>query len=127
MVNSGVSTAMPHDPNAVATLEHVVQSRDPATEVAREQPHGRDDEAGYPKSTMSEKTRAPYQESQAHDLHRRNQPEDRKKQAEMADPEKAGLSLGLPEEPDSKPRTSSSIYAKYRIFFHLGIWLFFTG
>lgn len=127
MVNRGVSTGVSHDPNAAAPLDHVIPSRDPATEVAREQPHSRDDEASNPKSTMSEKTTAPYQESQAQDLHRRNQPGDRKIEAEMADPEKAGLSLGLSEEPDSQPGTSSSIYAKYRIFFHLGIWLFFTG
>lgn len=127
MVNGGVSNRVAYNPNATAPLDHVVQSRDPASEIAHEHSHSRGDEAGYSKSTMLEKTTASDQESQAHDFHRRHLPKDRKIQSGMADPEKADLTLGLSEETDSQSGSFSKFYANYRIFFHLGIWLLFTG
>ena len=127
MVNSGASKDVAYDPSAVAALNHSGQSHDPASEVAQEHLHGRGDEAAYSKSIILEKTTASDRELQPHDLHRRHLPEDRKTQPGLSDPEKADLPLGLSEEADSRSGSFSKFYAKYRILFHLGIWLFFTG
>ena len=127
MVYSGAANTVTHDANAVL-LNHVVQNRDPASEIGQEPlSHSRDDEAGYSKGIELKKNAVPSQESQAHDLHRRNQPDDIKTPGETADMEKADMSSPLSEEADSQPWTPPSFYARYRIFFHLGIWLFFTG
>lgn len=126
-MKSGVSNSEAHDLNATAARNHGVQSREPASEVAHEHAHSRDDEAGYSKGTTLGKDAASDQELQPHDLHRRHPPEDSKVQPGISDPEKADLALGLPEEADSRSGSFSKFYAKYRIVFHLGIWLFFTG
>lgn len=126
MVNNGVSNSVAHDLNATATLNHGVQSDKPASEVAHERMHGRADEAVYTKSTPLGKATTSNQELQPDDLHRRHLPEENKIQPGIPDPEKADLALGLSEE-DSRSGSFSKFYANYRIFFHLGIWLFFTG
>ena len=127
MVNSGVSNSVAHDPNATAARDHGVQSHEPASEVAHEHTHSRGDEAGYSKGITLGKAAASDQELQPHDLHRRHLPEDSKVQPGISDPEKADLAHGLTEEADSRSGSFSKFYAKYRIVFHLGIWLFFTG
>lgn len=128
MTNSGGSDTVTHDPHTVDPLDHGIQTHGPASAVAQEHRHGRDDEPGYSKdTTMLGKTTTTEEESQHHDLHRRHLPEDRKIQPEMSDPEKADLALGLAEEPDSRSGSFSKFYVNYRVFFHLAIWLFFTG
>ena len=127
MVNYEVSNSVAHNPNANAALNHGIQSHEPASEAAHEHIHGRGGEAGYPKSATSEKAVASDHELQPHDLHRRHLPEDSKVQPGISDPEKADLTHGLPEEADSRSGAFSKFYIKYRVFFHLGIWLFFTG
>lgn len=127
MVNIEIPNSVAHDPNTIAALNHGGQSHAPASEVAHEHIHGRDEEAGYSKGTTLRKATASDHELQPHDLHRRHLPEDSKVPPGISDPEKADLALGLPEEADSRSGSFSKFYAKYRIFFHLGIWLFFTG
>lgn len=127
MVDSRVSNSVAHDQNTIAPLDHGGQSHAPALEVAHEHLHGRGDEASYSKSTTLGKTTAVDQELQPHDLQRSHPPKDRKIQPGVSDPEKADLTLGLSEEADSRSGSFSKFYANYRIFFHLAIWLFFTG
>lgn len=116
-----------HDANAATASDYVVQTRDAASEIGPEHVlQAQDNEAGHSKGIGLEKNAVPYQESQANDLHRRPQPDDIKTPVET-DPEKADMSPTLSEEADSQPRRTPSFYARYRIFFHLGIWLFFTG
>jgi CNT family concentrative nucleoside transporter len=127
MVNSAIPNHMAQNPNAAAMLDHVPQIRNSDSDLAHEQPHDRDDETGYSKGPMLDKVTVPYQESEAHDLHRRCQADDMKMHTENADPEKADGSPAHSEDPDARQRKSPTFYARYRIFFHLGIWLFFTG
>lgn len=127
MVNHEVSNSVAHTPNTNAALNHGVQSHESASEVAPEHIHGRGDEGGYSKGPTLGKAAASEHELQPHDLHRRHLPEDSKVQPGISDPEKADLTHGLPEEADSRSGRFSKFYVKYRIFFHLGIWLFFTG
>jgi hypothetical protein len=124
MVYAGTSNMGTHD----AASDHVIQNRDRASEIGPENLlPARDDEAGYSKGIKLEKNAVPCQESQVRDLQPRPQPADLNPPVEMADPEKADMSPMLSEEADSQPQTPLSSYARYRIFFHLGIWLFFTG
>lgn len=127
MVNHEVSNSVAHNLDANAALNHGVQSHEPVSEVAHEHIHDQGDEAGYSKGATLGKAVASDHALQPHDLHRRHLPEDSKVQPGISDPEKADLAHGLPEEADSRSGGFSKFYVKYRVFFHLGIWLFFTG
>ena len=118
--------------------KHVIANDDPALDKAHEHHHahlhhdlnaekGRNDEVVYSKGTTFESSTVPHQDPQDHDIHRR-------KHAEVAagglpafgDPEKNGLSPIRSEE-DPQTHTFSNLYRRYRLFFHLFIWLLFTG
>jgi CNT family concentrative nucleoside transporter len=118
---------MAQDLNAAAVLDHVPQTRNQDSDLAHGHPHDRDDKTGYSKGPVLEKATAPYQESEAHDLHRIRHADDMKMHTENADTEKAEGSPAHSGDADAQQRKSPTFYARYRIFFHLGIWLFFTG
>ena len=118
--------------------KHVIANDDLALDKAHEHHHahlhhdlnaekGRNDEVVYSKGTTFERSTVPHQDPQDHDIHRR-------KQAEIAagglpafgDPEKNDLSPIRSEE-DPQTHTFSNFYRRYRLFFHLFIWLLFTG
>lgn len=124
----------PHAHNS-SPQHHVVPNLDPALEISNEHHHrhlhhdafaekGREDEVVYSKGTTFEKSIIPEESPQDHDLHRRRHPE--KGGVEVEDAEK-GVSPIRSEEADPQTHTFSRFYAKYRIFFHLFIWLLFTG
>lgn len=85
---------------------------------------GREDELLYSKDTTST---IPYQNPQNHDLHRRHQSNNDPGSVEVIDAEKGAMISPPVEEEDSQSHKFSGFYARYRIFFHLFLWLFFTG
>ena len=89
---------------------------------------GRTDEVRYSKDTTFGKARGSHVPDQVHEdqqLHHRRTEKDN---ITENDAEKAEIDMVSSDEDDSKKKHRfSRIYAKYRIFFHLFIWLLFTG
>lgn len=117
---------------------HVVENDDPAFDKSNEHPlrhlhhtehagQGSIHDPVYSEGTTSEKSTIPHQESQHHELARRRSVDPSNVGAGMRDTEKGDLSPGGLEEEDPQTHTFSSFYRRYRIFFHLFVWLFFTG
>ena len=115
---------------------HVEKNNDPALNVANEHTHAHlhhsakaeedRDETEYSKGTTYEKSTIPNQDPHDQDLHRRHAPNSPKAPVDVADTEKGNYS---PNRSDEEPRTHklSNAYSKYRVFFHLFVWLLFTG
>ncbi|KAI9871559.1 MAG: hypothetical protein M1830_002755 [Pleopsidium flavum] len=114
---------------------HVAPNSDSALEVSHEHHHrhlhhdafaekGRDDEVVYSKGTTFERSIIPEESPQDHELHRRHLSE--KVGIEVGDAEK-GMSPVRSNDEDPQTHTFSRFYAKYRICFHIFIWLLFTG
>ncbi len=114
---------------------HVPPNPDPALDISHEHHHrhlhhdsfaekGREDEVVYSKGTTFESSTIPEESPQDHELHRRHHPE--KVEIKVGDAEKGMSSVGSEDE-DPQTHTFSRFYAKYRILFHLFIWLLFTG
>lgn len=121
-----------------STQHRVAPNHDPALSLAHEHHHGhqhhdtstrkgREDELVFSKNTPFEKSRIPYQAPQDHDLHRRHQANNDPGLVEVIDAEKGAVSSPPLEEEDPQPHMVSVFYARYRIFFHIFLWLFFTG
>lgn len=131
-----------HDPTQTVAQTHdtspqrgVVPSSDPALEPSHEHHHqhlhhdafaekGREDEVIYSKGTTFETSIIPNESRRDHELHRRHHPG--KGDVEVGDAEK-GISPMRYQEEDPQTHTFATFYGKYRIFFHLFIWLLFTG
>lgn len=127
----------PDDHNTSAQ-HNVVENDDPALQKSHEHAHGHlhhDQEAAqgkpeeviYSRGTTFEKSTIPHQDPQDHDLARRRHTNSAKPSAAVKDAEKGDMSPEESDEEDPRTHTLSNFYAKYRIFFHLFIWLFFTG
>lgn len=121
-----------------SSQHHVAPNHDPALVLAHEHLHGhlhhaanaekdREDELVYSKDTTFEKSAIPYQAPQEHDLHRRHQSNINPGSIELIDSEKGAMSSPPLEEEGPQSHKVSGFYARYRIFFHLFLWLFFTG
>lgn len=131
-----------HDPTPTVGQTHNTSSQyhvrpnpDPALDLSHEHRHqhlhhdafaekGREDEVVYSKGTTFEKSTIPDESPLDHELHRRYHPG--KGEVEVGDTEK-GISPVRYQEEDLQTHSFSNFYAKYRIFFHLFIWLLFTG
>lgn len=101
-----------------STHHHGHLHHDPSAEK------GREDELLYSEDTTST---IPYQNPQNHDLHRRHQSNNDPGSVEVIDAEKGAISSPPVEEEGPQSQKFSGFYARYRIFFHLFLWLFFTG
>ncbi|MCJ1273042.1 hypothetical protein MMC21_000831 [Puttea exsequens] len=127
------ATAESHN---LSSQHHVITNHDPALDKSHEHHHqhlhhdanaekGRQDEVVYSKGTTFEKSTVPHQDPQDHDLHRRKHAEDGGK-SRNPDPERLDLEpVELEDDPQS--HNFSRFYRRYRMFFHLVIWFFFTG
>lgn len=91
----------------------------------------RETEVVYSKGNTIEPRVIPHQNPRDHDMHHR-------KQAEATDstipsglnPENGSTSIALgsiQSEEDPRTHTASNIYRRYRVFFHVILWLFFTA
>lgn len=121
-----------------STQRHGASNRDLALDLAHEHHHGhlhhdasaekgREDELVYSKDTTFEKSTIPYQAPQDHDLHRRHQSNNDPGSVEIIDAEKGAMSSPPLEEEDPQSHKVSGFYSRYRMFFHIFLWLFFTG
>ena len=122
--------------NHNASAQHsVAENGDPALDTSHEPPHRHLHHADHPElvelayseGTTIEKSTIPHQDNQYHDLARRRHVDLSKPSAGVEDKEKGDLSLNELEEDDPRTHTLSNFYRKYRIFFHLFVWLFFSG
>ncbi|KAI9682247.1 MAG: hypothetical protein M1817_000301 [Caeruleum heppii] len=135
------TTTSPNPPtlNPPPVEPHRTPSSDAALDPSHEHHHGhlhhdanaeqgRIDDVAYSKGTTLDKSTIPNESPHDHDLHRRR-PAD-KAALDLNDAEKGTYSPNASAEPDERdPRDHkwSNFYARYRIFFHLLIWLVFTG
>lgn len=121
-----------------STQHHVASNHDLALDLSHEHHHshlhhdasaeqGREDELVYSKDTTFEKSTIPYQAPQDHSMHQRRQPNQDPDSVEIIDAEKGAMSSPPLEAEDPQSHRISGLYARYRIFFHLFLWLFFTG
>ncbi len=123
------------DTHNSSAQDHVARNPDPALDRSHEHHHphvhhdafaekGREDEVVYSQGTTSDRSNIPDQNPMNHGLHQRHH--DAKGEVNIGDSEK-GLSPIRSQDDDQKPSKFSGFYTKYRIFFHLFIWLVFTG
>ncbi|KAK5163022.1 hypothetical protein LTR04_002802 [Oleoguttula sp. CCFEE 6159] len=128
-----------------SSQRNVATNHDPALDVSHEHRHGhlhhdafaergREDEIAYSKGTTHESSVIPDQDPQDHYLHRRHHPEKQghemeEKSAVFVDAERGDITpTATPaQEEDPKSHKLSGFYSRYRILFHLFIWLLFTG
>ncbi|CAF9941294.1 MAG: hypothetical protein ALECFALPRED_009057 [Alectoria fallacina] len=123
-----------HNPSS---QQNVIKNDDPVLQKSHEHHHehlhhdahaeeSRKDEVVYSYGTTFEGRTIPRQDPQDHDLHRRRDADMAKEPATAFDREQGALSPSRSEEDPQTP-TFSNLYKRYRIFFHLFVWLFFTG
>jgi len=129
-----------------SSQQHVVLNDDPALEVSHEHFHahlhhdelaerGRDDDIAYSNGTTFEKSNILDQGVMDHNLHRRKHPQGQvskngKGTIGITDEERGSIGPeGMSREAEEDPQDHqwSHFYARYRIFFHLFIFLLFTG
>ena len=124
----------PHIPEVkhghnVSTQHDVEVNSDLALHLSRHSAYaqeGRTNEVVYPKGTTSEISAIPDAEPQDHELHRRHHPE--KNGFARGDAEQGGnISPIQGEEEDRQTHTFSRFYVYCRVFFHIFIFLLFTG
>jgi CNT family concentrative nucleoside transporter len=131
---------------------HVAKNLDPALDEAHEHHHehlhhsanaekGRHDDPSYSIGTTNEKSTIPDQDPLDHALHRRNHPERHMSEKDVKDPSmayddkasydvedgRAGPGVANEQEADPKNHKFARFYRRFRIFFHLAIFLLFTG
>ena len=125
-----------HEHNASAQ-HHVQRNNDPALDIAHEHHHAHlhhdarasmshDQEVAYSKGTTYEKSAIPDQDPHDRHVHQQVDSSDTKSPAAFEDREKGPLSSDRSDE-DPRTHTLSNFYIKNRIFFHMFIWLLFTG
>lgn len=116
---------------------HVIENNDPALDRTHEHDHshmhhdrhaeqGRSDAVVHSEGTTLEGSAIPHQDLRDHDLVRRyNNPS--KRSTDFMDAEKSATSPERSDEAGPRIHILSNFYVRYRIFFHLFTWLFFTG
>ena len=126
-----------HTHHTASTQRRLGPNNDPALDPAHEHHHthlhhseramaGREDNMMYSKGTTDEPSTIPHQDPLDNALNRRHHPPDQKAGITVTDAEKGGLSPVQSEE-DPQSHTFARFYSRYKIFFHLFIWLLFTG
>lgn len=124
--------------HSTASQHHLFKNDDPALDKSYEHTHGhmhhdkhaeqgRNDEVVYSKGTTLERSTIPHQASHNHDIARGRNANPSNGDTGMIDTEKATMSPGSLHEADPRTHTLSNFYLKYRLVFHLFVWLFFTG
>ena len=123
--------------HTASTKYRLEPNNDPALDPAHEHHHthlhhseravaGREDDMMYSKETTDEPSTIPHQDALDHALNRRHHLPDQKAGVNVTDTEKGGLSP-IQSEEDPQSHTFARFYSRYRIFFHLFVWLLFTG
>ena len=111
-----------HDPARDTSYHH---SDRPSHHERAEQGH--DHELVYSKDSTFEKGTIPHQDPHDPNLARRRHADPAKIAAGLVDTEKGPIISDNFDEENPQSHSLSSYYARYRIFVHLLIWLFFTG
>ena len=129
------------EPHATLPQYRVEHNTDPAMSMSNEHYHahlhhnvtataGRD-EVEYSKGTTFEPSIIPHQDPQDHALHRRHHHEEdgevKNGAVDITDAEKGTISPIQVEEEDPQTHTLARFYGRYKIGFHIFVWLLFTG
>ena len=133
--NDDVHVVSSHQQDDASCQHQVIANNDYALDKAHEHHHvhlhhnanaekGREDEVIYSKETTDERSNIPHQDHQDHDLARRKHAEISRGAAGATDFEKADSGS---EEADPQSHSLATFYKRYRFFFHLFVWLIFTG
>ncbi|KAL8675154.1 MAG: hypothetical protein Q9168_000407 [Polycauliona sp. 1 TL-2023] len=135
---SDVTESRPQSHNASAQ-QNVEKNNDPALNTANEHTHthlhhtaqadrGRPD-TEFSRGTTYEDSTIPSQDPHDQSVHRRHLHDapGPKLPAAVADTEKGNLNSDSTSDEDPRTHTFSSFYLRYRVYFHLFIWLLFTG
>ena len=119
----------------------VVRNDDPALNLTNEHHHshmhhsatamkGREDELSYSKGTTDEPSTIPHADAMDNSLHRRHKAEESgnygTKGVLVQDEEKGTLSH-TPSEEDPRNHAFSNFYSRFKVFFHVFLFLLFTG
>ena len=115
---------------------NVIPNPDPALDISHEHHHahahhnehalqGYTNEVVYSTGTIAKKSIISDQDPLDRTLHRRHQ-EEKNADINITDTKK-GITPPLNPEEDLQTHTFSCFYGKYRMLFHLFIWLLFTG
>ena len=114
-----------------------VENDDPSLDTSyddshRRLPHergeqGHDHELVYSEDSTLEKGTIPHQDPRDPNLARRRHADPAKMAAALVDTEKSPITSDHFDEENPRTHSLSSYYARYRIFVHILIWLFFTG
>ena len=129
-------TAETTEVGKMSDQKKTLSNPDPAMDISHKHHHahihhsehalqGRMDEVVYSIGTTAEKSTVPDQDPLDHILHRKHLG-DKNGEINIADTEK-GNNIPLDAEEDPQTHTFSRFYRRYRIFFHIFIWLLFTG
>ncbi|KAL8943347.1 MAG: hypothetical protein Q9216_001122 [Gyalolechia sp. 2 TL-2023] len=121
-----------------SSAQHQVQrSHDPALDLANEHVHGHlhhtahaeqgRGETEYSKGTTYEASNIPIQDPHDQSIHRRHPLNNPTASPTVADAEKGSFGRDSSAEEDPRTHTLSNFYLRYRLFFHIFIWLLFTG
>ena len=130
-----IATDVAHN---TSTQHHVAPNHDPAPDLVHEHHHGhlQHDESGetgreiesvYSKDTALEKSSIPYHAHHDRDLPQRHPSDKGPGSIEAIDVEKIATHSPPSEEESPQPGKLLAFYTRYRIYFHLFLWLFFTG
>ncbi|KAL9031963.1 MAG: hypothetical protein Q9196_000036 [Gyalolechia fulgens] len=113
------------------------KGHDPALDPVNEHVHGHlhhtahaeqdRGETTYSKGTTYGESNIPVQDPHHQPIHRRHPPDNPMTSTTGADAEKGDFGRDSSSDEDPRSHTFSDFYRKYRPFFHLFIWLFFTG
>lgn len=110
-----------HKPNNTLPQDRVAQNNDPVLDPAHQHHHGHlhhdvpvekgnEDEMVYSNGSAIDESTIPDQITHDHDIHKSE-----------------GTHQNDIEVGDPQSQKPPGLYTRYRIFFHLFIWLFFTG
>lgn len=138
-LTSHIGEALSSSSSTQQTENH---NNDPVPDEANEHHHahihhdvnaeeGREEEVVHAKGTTLEPRIMPHQDPQDHGMHHEKQAVKTEQSiASYSDPENGSGSFALghiESEEDPQTHTASTFYQKYRLIFHLIIWLFFTA
>lgn len=121
-----------------STQHHVAPNHDPAPDLVHEHHHGhlhhdasvekgQGIELVLSKDTALEKSSIPYHAHHDRDLPQRHPSNNGPGSIEAIDAEKIAMNSPPSEEEGPQSQKVSGLYARYRIYFHFFLWLFFTG
>lgn len=136
--DSGQRVSLPAHGHNASAQHHVLPNPDLALHYSHEHQHahlhhsphaeiGRVDDVAFSEDTTFEKSNVPDQNPADFNTHHHHNPDEKRIVIQDEDAEKAGFEAYPSQEEEPRTHRVTKLYARYRIFVHLFIWLLFTG